>query len=68
MSLQQQRTLELEYALAKQVPAMEFGFSIHTNYGDITIRAEHAPAVARAVKKVLERQLQAMRKSQGGTP
>lgn len=68
MSLQQQRILDLEYALAKQVPAMEFGFSIHTNYGDITIRAEHAPAITKAVKKAVERQLQALRKSQGGTP
>ena len=28
---------QLGYALAKQVPDMSRGFTIHTNYGDITI-------------------------------
>ena len=32
----------LSYALAKQVPAMERGFTISTSYGDIEIAAEDA--------------------------
>lgn len=67
MSLQQDIDLELSYALAKQVPDMERGFTIHTNYGDITIGAEHAAGIIEAVRKTLERQLKAARKSQGGT-
>lgn len=30
---------DIEYALAKQVPDMARGFTIHTNYGDIVIEA-----------------------------
>lgn len=29
--------LQLSYALAKQVPAMDRGFTIHTSYGDIAV-------------------------------
>ncbi|MCY1529090.1 hypothetical protein D9M68_642180 [compost metagenome] len=64
MSLQQERDLELRYALAKQVPDMERGFSIHTNYGDIQIDAEDAPKIIDAVRKLLERQLRTLQ--QGG--
>lgn len=31
-------TQEIRYALAKQVPDMARGFTIHTNYGDIVIK------------------------------
>jgi hypothetical protein len=31
------KTEDICYALAKQVPDMDRGFQIHTNYGDITI-------------------------------
>ena len=30
---------DISYALSKQVPDMARGFTIHTNYGDITIEA-----------------------------
>ncbi|MCY1306912.1 hypothetical protein D9M70_567990 [compost metagenome] len=64
MSLQQERELELRYAMAKQVPDMERGFSIHTSYGDIQIAAEHAQKIIPAVRKLLEQQLRAQK--QGG--
>ena len=48
------------YALAKQVPAMERGFTIHTNYGEIVIEpGRHADAIAVTVRRVLEIQLKA---------
>ncbi|MGF6694792.1 hypothetical protein M2318_004881 [Metapseudomonas resinovorans] len=61
MSLQQQRVMDLEYALAKQVPAMEEGFHILTKYGDIRIGPEQAPAVINAVRKVILQQLKTMK-------
>ncbi|MNY83061.1 hypothetical protein D3C86_2255620 [compost metagenome] len=47
--------------MAKQVPDMERGFSIHTNYGDIQIDAEHAQKIIPSVRKLLEQQLKALR-------
>ena len=48
------------YALAKQVPAMERGFTIHTNYGEIVIEpGRHADAIAATVRRALEIQLKA---------
>ena len=48
------------YALAKQVPAMERGFTIHTNYGEIVIEpGRHADAIAATVRGALEIQLKA---------
>lgn len=56
-SLQEQR---LRYALAKQVPDMERGFTIHTNYGEIVIEpGRHADAIAATVRRALEIQLKA---------
>lgn len=49
----------LRYALAKQVPDMERGFTIQTNYGDLTIDAEDAGRIAAAVKLALTRKLNA---------
>ncbi len=50
----------LGYALAKQVPAMERGFTIHTNYGEIVIEpGRHADAIAATVRRALEIQLKA---------
>ncbi|KVQ01856.1 hypothetical protein WJ96_33225 [Burkholderia ubonensis] len=43
----------LRYALAKQVPAMERGFTIQTNYGSIEIAAEDAERVASIVRSIL---------------
>lgn len=42
----------LRYALAKQVPAMERGFTIQTSYGDLVIDtedADHFAALARVI-------------------
>ena len=48
------------YALAKQVPAMERGFTIHTNYGDITIPPGWmADRIQRHVERVLQVELMA---------
>ncbi|MCY1552172.1 hypothetical protein D9M68_885530 [compost metagenome] len=60
MSQKEQRALEIRYALAKQVPDMERGFTIHTNYGDIAISAANADRFVTAVRKSLERQLKAL--------
>lgn len=50
----------LSYALAKQVPAMERGFTIATSYGDIEIDAEDAAKVANVVRVIVGRQLAAL--------
>lgn len=47
----------LSYALAKQVPDMERGFSVATSYGEILIDAEDAAVIAEAVRMVLRRKL-----------
>ena len=51
---------QLSYALAKQVPDLERGFTITTSYGDIVIESgRHANGIAAAVRRVLETQLKA---------
>ena len=51
---------QLGYALAKQVPDLERGFTISTSYGDIVIESgHHANAIAATVRRVLEIQLKA---------
>lgn len=51
---------QLGYALAKQVPDLERGFTISTSYGDIVVEAgHHADAIAATVRRVLEVQLKA---------
>lgn len=60
-SLQEQRLL---YALAKQVPAMERGFTIATSYGDIGISPDWmAERIQRHVEHVLRAELKDL---QGG--
>ncbi len=54
MSTEQER---ISYALAKQVPAMERGFTISTSYGDIQIDAEDAEAFQRLAKLMLTQKL-----------
>ena len=52
--------LQLDYALAKQVPDMARGFAIHTNYGDITIPPGWmAERIQRHVERVLQVELMA---------
>ncbi|KWE77265.1 hypothetical protein WL78_00445 [Burkholderia ubonensis] len=43
----------LRYALAKQVPAMERGFTIQTSYGDLVIDAEDAGRFAALARVIL---------------
>lgn len=45
--------LALSYMLAKQVPDMARGFTVHTNYGDIAIRADEAQKFMRLTEKVV---------------
>ena len=54
MSTEQER---ISYALAKQVPAMERGFTISTSYGDIQFDAEDAEAFQRLAKRMLTQKL-----------
>jgi hypothetical protein len=54
---------DLEYSLAKRVPDMARGFTVSTNYGDITIPAGRvADAVARALTRALQCELLAATK------
>lgn len=56
----------ISYALAKQVPDMERGFAIATNYGDITFESgPGAERIRKAVEKELQRQLKKLEKSGG---
>jgi len=45
------------YALAKQVPAMERGFTIQTSYGDLVIDAEDAGRFAALTRELLQDRL-----------
>jgi len=47
---------ELGYALAKQIPDMERGFTVHTNNGDLRVTGEAAVRVAELLRSLLERQ------------
>ncbi len=47
---------KISYALAKQVPDMAHGFTIHTSYGDIAIDAADALEFAMLADKVLTKQ------------
>ncbi|VVD70780.1 hypothetical protein [Pandoraea anhela] len=50
----------ISYALAKQVPSMERGFTISTSYGDIVFDCDEAPQVVAAVRRLLEAKLAAV--------
>lgn len=45
--------LEIEYALAKQVPDMARGFTIATSYGELHVSAVDAPVVMKVVRDLL---------------
>lgn len=52
--------LQLSYALAKQVPDMARGFSIHTSYGDIAVvPGPLADQIQALVRQATERELAA---------
>ena len=54
--------LRLSYALAKQVPDMARGFSIHTSYGDIAVvPGPLADQIQALVRVATERELAAFR-------
>lgn len=57
--------LGLGYALAKQVPDMENGFTISTDYGFIRIDAEDAIAFARLAGVLLTKKLAALTATKG---
>ncbi|MDF5921576.1 hypothetical protein P4133_25415 [Pseudomonas aeruginosa] len=50
--------LEIEYALAKQVPDMARGFTIATSYGELHVGAVDAPVVMKVVRDLLESELE----------
>ena len=51
-------TDDLSYTLAKRIPNMERGFKIETDYGDFFIEADEAAPIIKAVRKVIEKNLQ----------
>ena len=52
--------LQLSYALAKQVPDMARGFSIHTSYGEIAVvPGPLADQIQALVRQATERELHA---------
>ncbi|WP_233863028.1 hypothetical protein [Paraburkholderia adhaesiva] len=53
----------IDYALAKQVPAMERGFTIQTSYGDLRIDAEDAVVFVAVVGDLLQSKLDGTDKS-----
>jgi hypothetical protein len=44
----------VEYALAKQIPAMRNEVVLHTPYGDIVLWEEDAARVAKVVQRIME--------------
>lgn len=57
----------LGYALAKQVPAMERGFTIATSYGDIEMTGPDAVLIARMTGLVLSDKLTKLLNAERGT-
>jgi hypothetical protein len=49
--------LQTEYALAKQVPDMARGCTIHTNYGEIELAPDEAATLAKIVEKLLNKRM-----------
>lgn len=47
---------ELGYALSKQVPDMDRGVTLHTNYGDLVLHGREAERVAALVRRLLQAQ------------
>jgi len=48
---------QTQYALAKQVPDMARGCTIHTNYGELKLSPDEAAKLAKAVEKLLKKRL-----------
>ena len=53
-----ERELQLSYALAKQVPDMARGFTIHTSYGEIAVApGPLADQIQTLIREATEREL-----------
>lgn len=53
--------MRVSYALSKQVPAMERGFTISTSYGDIEVSQEEAAAFAEVARVMFAERLRQVR-------
>ena len=51
-------TDNLEYSLSKRIPAMQHGFAIQTDYGEVWIEDDDAAPIIKAVKEAVERNLE----------
>lgn len=61
--------LDITYALSKQIPDMERGFTINTSYGDLQVEAHEAAAFVDAANVLMFQRLAALRatkQAQGG--
>ncbi|GHT92599.1 hypothetical protein AGMMS49545_10410 [Betaproteobacteria bacterium] len=50
------------YALCKQIPDMERGFTVHTTYGDIEVDRDEARVFVASMKKLFQNKLKGMQK------
>ncbi|MDX3997277.1 hypothetical protein QYP02_30090 [Pseudomonas aeruginosa] len=57
--------LEIEYALAKQVPDMARGFTIATSYGELHVGAVDAPVVMKVVRDLPDRRVEGRQERRG---
>jgi len=55
--------LDITYALSKQIPDMERGFTISTSYGDLVVEAHEAAAFVEAANLLMFQRLAALRGS-----
>ncbi|UXI68062.1 hypothetical protein [Tahibacter amnicola] len=49
----EREVLQIEYALAKQIPSMSRGVELHTVYGSMSLHDGDAEKVGRLVEKLL---------------
>lgn len=56
--------LATRYDLARHVPDMTRGFTIHTNYGDLAISPDEAQAFAQLTEQVLKTRLTLLESAQ----
>jgi len=61
--------LDITYALNRQIPDMEHGFTINTSYGDLAVQPHEAAAFIEAANLLVFQRLAALRaakQAQGG--
>ena len=56
------RSEQIRYALAKQVPCMQYTVEIHTEYGTLHIYEPDAARVARLIESILRKELKRLEK------